>query len=401
MKHASHQSGMLLTTAKPDRLVILGMNLTALAVARSARAWGIEPCVVDTIRGPARKSRLAKCLLAEGRARASLLPRVVDLGMERASWLVSTADAWSSELIDARPMLESAFARLLQPRNDALAICLSKKRFAQWCAASQMPAPRYYAVDMKRLAIEGEVSFPLFVRPATTQHAAPRAAIPKAREVQTPGELQVCLSAFRDEGVEPVVCESLLGRRLAQISVGVAMTPDREMTLVARKVRPVAEACRVGTLVEAIADPAAEALALLALRKLRYEGIAEVEILKDLDTRQMFIVEVNARPWIQFGLAAATGRDLLGFFFTDGPPAVPQRSAVWLDFSADLWNCFNREDGLVRKGRVSFRDYCRSLARANVYARWAVRDPGPSLADAVSLTRTAVSSLVLRRHLNP
>jgi len=383
----------------PQRLVILGTNLTALALARSASRRGIESCVVDVAVGPASKSRLATCFVDGSRSRASLLQQVCRLGAERASWLVSTADAWSFEIIAKRQELESAFARILQPSNEALAICLSKTEFAAWCAVQKIPAPRQYRFDPASFEIADDIVFPLFVRPAVTQHARRHPGIAKATEIHTPRDLRACLQAFEDAKLVPAISESLLGRNLVQVSVGAAMTEGRSMTLVARKVRPLAKACRVGSLVETTTDADAEALALTALHRLGYEGIAEVEILKDADTGRMYVIEINARPWIQFGLAEAAGRDLLGFLLAGGRVDAPaaQKSRVWLDFSGDLWNCFNRCDGLVRRRSVSFPAYLRSLLRARVYARWSARDPLPFVTDAMASAGSTWRSLRQRR----
>jgi predicted ATP-grasp superfamily ATP-dependent carboligase len=380
---------------RPERLVILGANLTALAVARSARRWGLEPCVVDIAPGPASKSRMATCAVDASQTRSSLLQQVVRFGKERDSWLVSTADAWTWEIIEHRQHLESVFSKTLQPSNEALAICLSKTAFAAWCTAQAIPSPRQYAVDPRTLEVPEQISFPVFVRPTVTQHADRHPEIAKAREVATPTELHAYLSVFKAAKLGASVSESLLGRNLAQLSVGVAMAGNRSATMVARKIRPLAKACRVGTLVETITDSGAEQLALTAMRRLEYEGIAEVEILKDVETGQMYVIEISARPWIQFALAEAAGRDMLGFFLADGRLDAPAKQAhrVWVDFSGDLWNCFNRDDGLVRQKALSVHEYLKSLLRANVYARWMAGDPGPFLADALAIVHTALRAV--------
>src|SRR5690349_15862868 len=126
---------------RPRLLVILGMNLTALAVARSARRWRVEPWVVDVEPGPAVHSRIARNMLDRSRCRASLLHEIVAEVSNRRAWLVSTSDAWNHELIAHREAVDRAFARVLQPSNAALATCLSKTRFAAWCEANDVPAP--------------------------------------------------------------------------------------------------------------------------------------------------------------------------------------------------------------------------------------------------------------------
>src|SRR6185437_10232169 len=146
----------------PRLLVILGMNLTALAVARSAHRWGIEPWVVDVDSGPAASSRVVRSVVEPSRSRASLLQEIISQLGDRRAWLVSTSDAWNHELIANRERVDAAFARVLQPSNDALATCLSKTSFASWCEAHGVPAPRQYRFDVATSQVIGDVAFPVF-----------------------------------------------------------------------------------------------------------------------------------------------------------------------------------------------------------------------------------------------
>jgi len=371
----------------PKRLVILGANLTALAVVRSAARLGIEPYVVDIAHGPAFESRLARKLIRLHEERSMLIPSIAVLGKSTEnSWLVSTADAWTIELVSHRRVLDANFRRVLHPQNDALSICLSKERFAQWCVTNCVPAPRQYAVDPSTYHLE-EVAFPAMVRPALTRHGDKATGVPKAREVNSQEELNLCFELFRAAKLTPLVTESLLGRNLTQISVGVAIDRGNVMSLSARKLRPNPEACRVGTLVETIDDPASEKLALDTLRKLQYEGIAEVEILKDLQTGSMYVIEINARPWLQFALGRASKRDFLEFIVAGGcvdAPTIPT-SRRWLDFPGDAWTCFNGTDGMVRFGKLSIAEYVTSLIQTDVYARWSANDPWPFVRGGLSI----------------
>jgi predicted ATP-grasp superfamily ATP-dependent carboligase len=224
------------------------------------------------------------------------------------------------------------------------------------------------------------------LRPAETLHSHPGTEIPKASAVSSPAELAQRLDHFRRAGATPTLSESLLGRQLTQYSVGLARAGGRTMTVVARKLRPLPEACSSGTLVETTEQPEVDALARRVADLLDYHGIAEIEVLRDDGSGESFLIEINARPWVQFALGAAAGRDLLRFVLSDGTPAegeaFARRPALWLDFHQDLYVCFSRDGGLVRTGKLSFADYLRSLTRANVFARWSLADMGPFWRDS-------------------
>ncbi len=361
---------------RPDVLVVLGSSVTALAMVRSAHAHGLGCELVDVEEGVAFATRLAVRHARPAHPRTAVLAELAARHAGGRAWLVATTDEWLRALSATRAAVDAAFARVLHPPNDVLALCLDKLRFADFCTARELPAPRRYDVGAR--ADAAAIRFPVLLRPAETLHSRPAPGIAKAQEVRTRAALQAALAAYRAAGVQPIVTQSLLGRPLEQYSVGISRQHGRTLAVVARKVRPRPEACRVGTLVETAAAPEVEALARAAADALDYRGIAEVEILRTGDDGALFLIEVNARPWVQFGIGAASGRDLLAFQLEPALPTdPPQREVRWLSFPDDLWLCMNREQGLVRTGALGWGAYAASVLGARAYARWSWRDPGP------------------------
>lgn len=378
--------------AAPDRLVILGSGITALAVARRAHRLGMEPVIFDIQAQTAALSRLARIEIPREARRARMLERLEQLGRERRSFLVSTADAWLQFLIMHRSQLDAAYHHVLHPSNDALSICLDKERFARWCEQCALPSPRHYRIDDPSRLDDCELDFPLLLRPAETLHSASEPAL-KAVEVHSREQLRQHLQALDGVNRRPVLSESLLGRQLTQFSVGFARHRGQMLTVVARKLRPLPAACAPGSLVATTTNAGVESLARRVAVLLDYEGIGEVEILQDAASGENFLIEVNPRPWLQFALAAATGRDLLGLAVADEPAAanaqVPAGHARWLDFRADLRACFAAPDGLVRRGRLGPWTYLRSILAAREFARWSRSDQGPFWRDLLDLLRLA------------
>ena len=382
---------------------MLGSDVTALAVVRSAYHLGVVSVVVDNRAGIATASRLAHADVHEALRTAELVPRIRELAERAPSALLATSDVWLREVVAHRAELSVSGMDILHPDNARLEICLDKGRFATWCEQNWLPAPQPYdLLNELSPAAERTVEFPVLVRPAETEHTRLVATAPKAVEVRCVEDLAECLDGYRRAGAVPVVGESLLGRRLQQFSVGAAVSAPGMMTVVTRKLRPPPDACAVGSLVEATEQPDVERLAQRALLALDYHGIAEVEILRDEDTGEVFLIEVNARPWQQFAIAAARGRDLIAFALerracARGSPTtrVDQR-AVWLDFRHDLHVCFGGS-GLVRAGRLGLCAYLRSIGRANVFARWALSDPLPAWKDFCTRVQTVLSRFLRLR----
>jgi predicted ATP-grasp superfamily ATP-dependent carboligase len=377
------------------QLIVLGSDVTALAVVRGAYHLGVSSVVVDNRSGIATASRLAHADVHAALRTTELVPRIRELAERAPSSLLATSDVWLRAIVAHRAELSVNGMDILHPDNARLEICMDKSRFAAWCEQNWLPAPRSYAVPPD-LSTEtrGSVAFPALVRSA--EHSQLVATAPKAIEVRCGQELVQCLDGYRRAGAVPFVGESLLGRRLQQFSVGAAVSAPTMMTVVTRNLRPPPAACGVGSLVEVTQQPDVERLAQRALLALDYHGIAEVEILRDEDSGEVFLIEVNARPWRQFAIAAAHGTDLLAFVLErrasarSSPTTYRHHRAVWLDFRYDLRVCFGT-NGLVRTRRLGLWAYLRSIARANVFARWSLSDPLPAWRDFCSLLRRALS----------
>jgi predicted ATP-grasp superfamily ATP-dependent carboligase len=359
------------------RLVILGSSITALAIAREARSVGLRPVIVDSSSGIAHWSSLVERAPFQEGNEADILDQVCALGGPDAC-LIATADQWVRLLRHNREALERAFRSVLHPSNEVLDICLSKAAFADWCLANRFDVPRYCRGDDAR-CLHG-IRYPVLVRPTKTMHHHPRSGMPKAVEAGSPEELGRVIECFRAAGAAALVAESLLGQRLIQYSVPFARRGSEILSFVAQKVRPPADWCSTGTCVELSPNAEVEALARRSVEALDYFGIGEVEILHSLDSDRSYLVEINARPWVQYSLATASGHNFLGFLLwpdrVDTPPTV-KRGLTWLNFSDDSYVCFSRSQGIVRRGRLSVFDYLRSVLRANVYALFSWRDPKP------------------------
>lgn len=362
----------------PERIVILDSGSTALAVARCARRLGLEPLVFDSSRGIATASRLVRAEIHTKARQEAMLGRLRELALERRSLLIAASDTWLRFLIRHRAELESCFDRLLQPDNATLEICLDKARFSAWCVQHHLPAPRRYELQ-GGASTQSAPPFPLLVRPDTTLHSVAAANL-KAVEVHSIAELNEAMTNLARAQRNAVVCESLLGRPLQQFSVGVARRAGEMLIVVSRKLRPGPSACATGTLVETTVDASVEELARRVAVLLDFRGIAEVEILQDTATGENFLIEVNPRPWLQFALGAATGRDLLGLAAMGQPRCAPLvtrgRSARWLDFRGDLRNWY-RSRSTKAPLRVGALSLLKSMAGARVFALWSLRDPVP------------------------
>ena len=387
-------------SARVERIVVLGNTLTALAIVRHCRHLGLPCVLLHRDAGPACDSRLAHIVDVSDASDTDILERLTGLAREGPSALVADSDGWLRWLAKHREQVDDAFDCVLHPNNDALALCLNKTRFLQWCADQGLAAPRVYpGCDVGALRAGWQevcgallrdmpldptgVEFPLLVRPRETRHGS-NDNLPKAIEIDNPDQLRALLDRYREAGAEPNISQSLLRPRIRQYSVGLARNARAQTAImVCEKVRPSAEMCSGGTYVVARPDPDVRAFAKNTVERLDYFGIAEIEILKDMDTGEQFLIEINARPWVQYSLSWRSGFDLLTLLIDpDAYDATRERPSkgAWLHFSDDLYAVFSRSEGMRSRGKLTLAGYVLSLLSVRTFAVWSWRDPWPMIA---------------------
>ena len=346
--------------------------------------------MLDDRTGPAASTRRARFHRLASNSLDAVLESLPELRGRTDVALIAESDRWVRFVREHHRALGAEGWFILHPEPPALDICLDKSAFLRWCAEHHLPAPRIH--DPSTVGADTSLRFPLMLRPEWTQHTS-GTGLPKAMEVHSAAELAQWLQRYAQAGVQPNLSDSLLVDGLRQFSVAAARDgAGRVCTFLAEKLRPAAEACSGGTYVRPVEHEGIEALAERALHELDFLGVAEVEILFDPQAGKPYLIEINARPWLQYGLPVACGYDLLGHALGKpvGCAASKGRAHAWLDFNADLYACFSRSEGLVTTGRLRFVDYLRSVARADVHAIWDWRDPLPFLAFVGRISRERV-----------
>lgn len=377
-----------------QRLVVLGSTVTALAIVRSCHQRGLPCTLVDTRKDPATLTRLADVRVLSDHDDEAVLVALVKLASDENCALIADSDRWLRWLIQHRDTLGEVFQLILHPSNAVLETCLNKTRFIRWCKEKTFPAPEIY--DVKTGDDYSSVEFPVLVRPELTRHGSTD-DLPKAIEIADSTQLAALLKRYEELGATPNVCQSLLRPNVRQYSVGVACNETGgKRIFVAEKLRPAAAMCAGGTYVVASPDEQVASLVGDAAKKLGLFGIAEVEVMEDVDTGELFLLEVNARPWVQYALASSSGFDFLTFLLISGaydPGLERYVGKRWLSFGDDLYVVFSRSEGLLKTKEITLVEYVWTVIRANVYSLWSFNDPLPWLASLKSRVRRLV-----RRH---
>jgi predicted ATP-grasp superfamily ATP-dependent carboligase len=378
--------------------VVLGGDYQGLGIARSLGRRGIPVCVLDDERSIARFSRYT------GRA-----VHVTDLRDERRTveTVLALGERFGLEGWVLFPTREETVAALSRHR-DRLGQCFriptASWEVVRWAwdkrntyrRAEQLgiPTPRtWYPQSVDDVAeIDGEP--PFVVKPAIKEHFL-YATKAKAWRADTRAELRVLIERALTilDPSEVMVQELVPGDGRDQFAY-CALFKEGEalatMTCRRRRQHP-PEFGRASTYVETVDAPEIEAPSERFLRDIGYYGLVELEYKRDPRDGRHKLLDVNARTWGYHSLGRRAGVDFPALLYADqlGQRLQPSRARVgvrWVRLATDI------PTGLLEmaRRRLGCRAYLRSVLAADTEAVFDVRDPLPSLVEAVLLPYLAV-----------
>jgi D-aspartate ligase len=137
---------------------------------------------------------------------------------------------------------------------------------------------------------------------------------------------------------------------------------------------------RASTFVETVDDPKPSAAAVRLIQAMRYTGIVEVEFKRDLRDGKLKLLDINPRVWGWHSLCGPAGVDYpyLLWLLTVGEPIPATKATVgvrWARMSTDAPTAIRE----VIHGRMSLREYLRSIRPPLASAIYASDDPMPGV----------------------
>ena len=137
------------------------------------------------------------------------------------------------------------------------------------------------------------------------------------------------------------------------------------------------------------------------LQGVNFHGIFGIEWLQDQTTRELYLIDFNARPFSSIGHLRDCGlnlpwlayRELLGEDLS-GVPQRPQLSHLyWMDALSDVFGC-------KTSGSTHWWAWLKSLSRCRSFAVWDWRDPMPWVSETTLALSRAVRNVRLRAVLH-
>ena len=227
--------------------------------------------------------------------------------------------------------------------------------------------------------------FPVILKPATRFRPS-TLATPKAWRVDNNASLLARYDeASRLVGPDNLIIQEILpGGCDTQFSYGALCKDGRVIASVtARENRQYPmDFGQFSTFVETVDQPELAEASERLLAAVRFNGLIELEFRKDPRDAHFKILDINPRVWGWHSLARRAGVDFpyLLWLFLNGQsvPAVRGRSGErWIHWTGDIPAAIQH----IRNGRLSLRDYLRSVKGPAESAVFAWDDAAPGLLD--------------------
>ncbi|HEU4424937.1 MAG TPA: ATP-grasp domain-containing protein [Pilimelia sp.] len=369
----------------PGALVI-GGDYRALGVVRSLGRRGIRVWVVRSagdhgLAGMSRFSRRRLIWPDDGdESRLAFLLDLCDRERLDGWTLFPTADATAAFVARRHAELAARF-RLTTPAWDSFVWAYDKRLTYELAVSLDVPHPRVFT-PRDRAEVAGYTGgFPVVLKPATK----PRLNLPRAKAwlVRDAAELPA-----RYDEVAPLaepgalMLQELIPGAGGQLSfAALCQAGEPLVTTVAERVRqyPV-DFGRSSSYVETIDDAEVDQLARRVLRRLRFDGLVEIEFKRDPRDGLRKLLDINVRVWGWHTIGSEIGLDFtyLAWRLANGQPVSPVRvppGLRWLRLTTDLPAAYEE----IRRGQLSLRGYLHTLLSRHERPVAALDDPLPGV----------------------
>jgi D-aspartate ligase len=395
LPHASDLQGPL---RRDVGALILGGAHGSLAIARSLGRRGV-PVFAASDHPLVRLSRYVTRVLPWDVCGADPLPRLLDLARrEQLDGLVVFAggDAEVRFLAQNHATLSAIF-RLTTPPWEVVKWSYDKHLVRQHAEAVGVATPVSYSARNRDEVERLDCRFPVVLKPSVRDsvNAFTQAKAWRADDRATLlARWDQAAALVGDDAV--VVQELIPGEGTTQFSHAAIWDRGRPVvSLVAQRLRqyPI-EFGYTSTYVETADCPQVAEASRRFLGPLGFTGIAEIEFKFDRRDDRYKILDVNARAWTWTALGFAAGIDfpyaLWRLATGEAVEPIVASEAAWMHASRDAVAAAQ----LMLAGRLSPREYLRSLKTPLAFAAFAADDPIPGIAELpLALARTITRRL--------
>jgi D-aspartate ligase len=369
--------------------LVVGGDYQGLGIVRSLGRHGIPICVVDDEHSIARFSKYTTYAVGGVELRDEI--RTVDALLEIGNrlglkgWILyPTRDETVAALSRYRDRL-AEFFRVPTPEWNTIQWAWNKWNTYRLAESLNIPTPKMWsAASISELRCL-DITFPIAIKPAIKEHFF-YATKAKAWRADSWEQLEELFArATKQVGSEEVIVQELIpgdGRQQFAYCGFFKQKTCSADVIVRRTRQHPREFGRASTFVETSDVPALKEYSERFLSAINYYGLVEIEYKLDSRDGQYKLLDVNARTWGYHSLGYGAGVDFPYLLFADqlgiSVEHRPVRQDVsWVRLTTDI------PTGILEilAGNLSWKDYLRSLRRANVEAVFSREDPLPGIVE--------------------
>jgi predicted ATP-grasp superfamily ATP-dependent carboligase len=390
-------------TAGSCGALVMGADYRALGVARSLGRRGIPVWLINQGGNlVASASRYVRRTLPwpddDDHGRIDFLLRVC-ASHNLKGWILIPTDDHSVGLASNYHQALSSSYQVTVPAWDTLRWACDKRLLHQLAKRLRVHQPWTFCPATREELATIDCPFPVILKPAMRLQPS-NLSVPKAWRADDRNTL-----LRRYDEVSPllsaenlIIQEMVPGGGEAQFSYAALCKDGRCLaSVVARRTRQFPrDFGQFSTYVETIDAPEVVEPAERLLAAVRFTGLAEVEFKRDPRNGQFKVLDINPRVWGWHTLSKRAGVDFpyLLWLLTRGEPVPHLRGRTgerWVHLSADLRMAVEE----IVRGRLSLREYLRSIRGPRESATFSWDDPLPGLLD-LPLSAYAMGKRLLR-----
>lgn len=274
---------------------------------------------------------------------------------------------------------------IVAPPREVMLLTLDKAAFYQWLMDHGFPCPRTIfpcSCGRQEEVEKSGISFPCIVKPALT-FKLEQVADRKLYIASDRAELLSCCRDLSERNMEYVVQEIVPGRGEDQFSLAGYCRQGGEIAGYAMTNKLRQSYFGAGTFVSSADIPLLYEMGEQLLRKLKYQGIFEIEFRRDERDGTYRIIELNPRCWSQLILATRMNVNVAYCAYLDlsahkgeEQRLVPSgRKRYWVNFERDLGHLKKK----FRENDYSLSDFLSVMLTIPSIEPFSLRDPKPGI----------------------
>ncbi|MBN2415896.1 ATP-grasp domain-containing protein [bacterium] len=365
--------------------IVIGGHFQGLGVVRALGREGIDVFVFDSEPCMAQHSRFCRRYVRtpavlDEKAYLGFLLDFARTGSVRGWVLFPTDDETVCFLAKNRSALQEYY-RLMTPGWEVVKYAYNKRLSYQLAAALDIPIPLTSFPASEQYLDDIDIPFPLIIKPAVMRDFFRKTGKKVFRAV----DRESLHRLYREAAAVVPPDELIIQEEIPRVSENLfSFCPFfREGTAVsyvtAQRLRqhPM-DFGQASTYAVSLEVPQLRTMGERMLARMGYYGLAEVEFIRDPRTGTFLFLEINPRIWGWHTLAVRAGVNLPLQVYSDlcGRPLPPvpfREGVVWARLLTDLPTVL----GEIFKGRMTVREYLRSMRGEKEWAVLAADDPLP------------------------